>query len=169
MAEDNAKKPMSKVTKITIIALAALVVIGGVAAATYFFLSSKTSDLELPAQAAVEASVDQQEKDQSVPGAIGPMFDLDPFIVNILDQHGTRYLKMQLTMELSSPDVESEVKARLPQIRDAIILLVGSKTYNEVSDLQGKLQLRADIISRINDLLLTGKVVKIYFVDFVVQ
>jgi flagellar FliL protein len=57
----------------------------------------------------------------------------------------------------------------MPQIRDAILLLIGNKTFAELSDLQGKLQLRAEIIARLNKLLTTGKVKGIYFTEFVVQ
>ena len=57
----------------------------------------------------------------------------------------------------------------MPQIRDAILLLMSNKTFSEMSDLQGKLQLRAELLSRINSFFRKGKVQKIYFTEFVVQ
>ena len=57
----------------------------------------------------------------------------------------------------------------MPQIKDAILLLVGNKTYTELNDLQGKIQLRAELINKINSILKQGKVKRIYFTDFVVQ
>ena len=62
-----------------------------------------------------------------------------------------------------------EVNERMPQIRDSILLLIGNKTFAELNDLQGKLQLRAEIIVRLNKLLKKGKVKGIYFTEFVVQ
>jgi flagellar FliL protein len=101
--------------------------------------------------------------------AIGPMVDINDFIINILDKNETRYLKAALTIELDSEETAAEVNERMPQIRDAILLLIGNKTFAELSDLQGKLQLRAEIIARLNKLLTTGKVKGIYFTEFVVQ
>jgi len=46
---------------------------------------------------------------------------------------------------------------------------MGSKTFDEIRDLQGKLQLRSEIIARVNEFLHDGKVNNIYFTDFVVQ
>jgi flagellar FliL protein len=62
-----------------------------------------------------------------------------------------------------------EAGERMPQIRDAILLLMSNKTFSEMSDLQGKLQLRAELLSRINSFFRKGKVQKIYFTEFVVQ
>ena len=102
-------------------------------------------------------------------GAVGPLVDLDAFIVNILDEEGTRYLKASITLEMTNSASASEIEERLPQVKDSILLLVGNKTYNEISDLQGKLQLRAELIARINTLLQKGKIKNIFFTDFVVQ
>jgi flagellar FliL protein len=57
----------------------------------------------------------------------------------------------------------------MPQIKDAVLLLIGNKTFNELNDLQGKIQLRAELINKINSILPKGKVKRIYFTDFVVQ
>ena len=57
----------------------------------------------------------------------------------------------------------------MPQIRDAILLLVGNKTFEELQDLQGKKQLKAELLSKINAILQSGQAKSIYFTDFVVQ
>ena len=62
-----------------------------------------------------------------------------------------------------------EVNQRMPQIKDAILLLLSNKTYSELSDLQGKIQLRAELINKLNGILQQGKVKRIYFTEFVVQ
>ena len=57
----------------------------------------------------------------------------------------------------------------MPQIRDAILLLIGNKTFEELQDLQGKKQLKAEITSKMNSFLKAGKVKAIYITNFVVQ
>ena len=101
--------------------------------------------------------------------AVGPMVNIESFVVNILEEKETRYLKAAVTLELDTLQTADEVMLRMPQIRDAVLLMVGNKTFNEVRDLQGKLQLRAEMLDKINSLLHVGKVRKIYFTDFVVQ
>jgi flagellar FliL protein len=78
-------------------------------------------------------------------------------------------VKASLTIELTNEPVKVELTQRMPQIRDAILLLVGNKTYEELQDLQGKKQLKAEMTSKINSILQTGKIKAIYFTDFVVQ
>ena len=99
----------------------------------------------------------------------GNMVELESFIVNILDEKGSRYLKAAVTLDVDNEETVQEIADRMPQIKDAVLLLVGNKAYNDLADLQGKLQLRVELISRLNEILKTGRVRKIYFTDFVVQ
>ena len=100
---------------------------------------------------------------------VGPMVTIDTFIVNILDDEENRYLKAAITLEVDVPTTADEITSRLPQLQDAILLLIGNKTFSELRDMQGKMQLRAELLNRINEILSKGKVKRIYFTDFVVQ
>lgn len=151
--------------KLFIIAGAALVVLLILAGVAGFFLLQKK-----------EAAEEQQDPGLEVPvpelnqtATIGPMVDITEFIVNIISDEANHYVKAALTIELSNDEVKEEVEKRMPQIRDSILLLVGNKTYEELQDLQGKKQLKAELTSKINGILQTGKVKAIYFTDFVVQ
>ena len=103
------------------------------------------------------------------PGAIGPMVNIDEFIVNIISGDAAHYVKASLTVEVTNDQVKAEVEQRMPQMRDAILLLISNKTYEELQDLQGKKQLKAELLSTVNSFLQTGQVVSIYFTNFVVQ
>lgn len=100
---------------------------------------------------------------------IGPQVNIDEFIVNIISGDTAHYVKTSLTLELTNAEVKGEVEKRMPQMRDAILLLIGNKTYEELQDLQGKKQLKAEITSKINSFLKVGKVKAVYFTNFVVQ
>ena len=99
----------------------------------------------------------------------GPIFSLDTFIVNLLDDSGRRYLKTSINLELNEKLVEEEIKQKMPLIQDTIIVLLSSKSYDDVADISGKLRLRTQIINRLNSILTVGKVNKVYFTDFVIQ
>ena len=100
---------------------------------------------------------------------MGPIYPLDTFIVNLLGGKGKNYLKAKVELEMDSAKLKEEVDKRLPQIRDGILTLLSSKTHDDIKSLEGKFQLRAEIISMLNQYLKTGKIVNIYFTDLIVQ
>ncbi len=143
----------------------AVVLLAGVGAGAYM-LGAKSapagaSGHEFPAEEV--AVLDPSEK------TLGPTVVLDEFIANLMDDEETRYLKAGIALETTNEAAATELQQRMPQVRDAILLLVSSRTYNELRDLQGKLQLRAEVVARLNGFLRTGKVKKVYFTDFVIQ
>jgi flagellar FliL protein len=161
MADEGKQEKSGGKSKQILIIAGAIVVLISVGIAAYLLgannsASSGNGDAGSPAQEQSNAT-------------IGPMVDINDFIINILDKNETRYLKAAITIELDSEETAIEVNERMAQIRDAILLLIGNKTFAELSDLQGKLQLRAEIIARLNKLLTTGNVKGIYFTEFVVQ
>jgi flagellar FliL protein len=102
-------------------------------------------------------------------GAASTVFPLEPFIVNIYDGQEVRYLKTKVEFEMASADVKAEIETRQAPLRDAILVLLTTKTLQEVQDLQGKNQLREEILTAVNKILPPGKITRVYFTDFVVQ
>lgn len=146
--------------KLIIIIIAAVVLLLGVGVGVFLFMNAGDKKMSPEEQ---QAALAKQAK------AVGPMVNIDSFIVNILDDEENRYLKAALTIEVDTPEASMELTERMPQVKDAILLLVGNKTFSELRDLQGKIQLRAELVNRINGILTKGKVKRIYFTDFVVQ
>ncbi len=97
------------------------------------------------------------------------MFSLEPFIVNIYDGQDLRYLKLRVEMELSDVEAKTELTARQAQIRDAILSILTTKTFQDLQYLQGKNQLKQEIMAAVTKIVTPGKVKQIYFTDFVVQ
>ena len=147
----------SKTKLFIIIAVIVVLLIGGGIGA---FLFLKGDDNGAPQESQVETAAQAQ---------VGPMVNIESFIVNILDDEQSRYLKAAITIEVDSEPASVELNQRMPQVKDAILLLIGNKTFSELSDLQGKIQLRAELINKLNSILVKGKVKRIYFTDFVVQ
>lgn len=101
-------------------------------------------------------------------GAATNMYPLEPFIVNIYDGQELRYLKVKVEFEMNTA-VKADLDSRLAAIRDAILVLLSSKTLQDVRDLQGKNQLKDEILASINKIITPAKIAKVYFTDFVVQ
>jgi flagellar protein FliL len=147
--------------KLIIIIAAVLVLLIGAGVGAFLFLGGDKEEKISPEEE--QALLEKQAKE------VGPMVNIDTFIVNIADDQESRYLKAAITLEVDTPEATMEINSRMPQIKDAILLLIGNKTFGELNDLQGKIQLRAELINKVNSILLNGKVKRIYFTDFVVQ
>lgn len=94
---------------------------------------------------------------------------LDPFLVNLADKESRRYLKLKVELEVDGEGTIKEMEKFLPHIRDALILLLSSKTYLDLSSLEGKQQLKEEIKKRVTALPGGKKVSNVFFTDFVAQ
>ncbi len=162
--EEGKKKGGKK--KLIFLLLVLILLAAAGAGGYFFFIKKKKKPAPTPA-APPTATV----PGAPVTGATAPQFfyTLDTFIVNLADEGGTRYLKVDMTLALSNKEVEKEIEKKLPLIRDAIITVISNKYYQDIATPAGKLALKREIMARVNMLINTGKVIDIYFTDFVVQ
>lgn len=79
--------------------------------------------------------------------------ELDPFVVNFVQEEALRYL--QLTVQLMSRDakVVEDVDSYMPQIRNELILLLSGHAYGELITREGKETIREEIRVEINRIL----------------
>lgn len=157
--EDREKQPRSK-NKVFLLLLPALVLLVAAGGAGYYFFGGNiASGLSEPGQ------VNSPEKKKE----LGPLLEMEDFVVNITHKDSTRFLKMGVTLEAQSKESSSELEKRIPQIRDAVLLLVGNRKYDDIKDIQGKKQLKADLLARLREVAGEEQIAELYFTDFVVQ
>ena len=174
MAEEKEKQEESSEEKkdggsskllliVIIVLLLVLLIVGGVVA--YFLLSGD----ENPDQAQQQPQKVEKKKKVEDMTQIGPIYPLDQFIVNLVSNNSSRYLKCKIDLELDSPELQQEVDKKLPAIRDLIIRILSSKTVEEIQTAKGKEKLKEEIKRKINEMLTTGEVRHVYFTEFVIQ
>jgi len=195
--EDTSADPGAKKKKLIIIGGAALLLLLVIGGGAFFFLKKDKTE-EHGADKHEKPAAETHVPDLTPPSSVGPMIEIKDFIVNIISEGDRHFVKAAITIELidnPAPAPEGahvapaaggakgggdgkptmndlatgEAAQRMPQIRDSILLLIGNKTYEELQDLQGKKQLKAELTSKLNSILHYGKVKEIYFTDFVVQ
>lgn len=108
------------------------------------------------------------ERQGDLPRSGGQVLPLPPITVNISDPTGRRYLKLGMEVEVNA-DVAAALQANNPRIRDAIIMLLAGKTFNDISTPDGKVLLKAEVAARLNQILGAQRVIRVYFTDFVVE
>ena len=100
----------------------------------------------------------------------GPsIVEMDPFLVNLADAAETRFAKITIKLESAAAGFSQSVDEHLHQIRDSLLILISSKHYSNIRTVEGKLELRDNILERVNAIAGEGKVGAVYFTEFVVQ
>ena len=168
------KKPKGNMVLIIVIVLLVVILIGG--GATAFLLLGGSHEEAAAATADTTHQEVKAEKKKSTSSkkstdhlAIGPMYPMAQFVVNLLSESGNRFLKVAVDLELSDPKLQPEMDHKKSLIRDIIIRTFSSKTFEEISTLKGKDKLKDEVLDKINENLSDGQVKNIYFTDFVVQ
>ena len=159
-AEEAPKK--SKLTFFIILGVTILLLGGG-----GFFAYTK---LMAPKPTAAEGEHKEGEEKKGEPGkAIGEILPLDPFVVNLADPSGKRYLKLKVELELETPAAVEKAKQVSPKLRDMVIMMLTSLSFEEVMTPEGKIRVRDELLERFNQIMRPDRIKNIYFTEFVVQ
>jgi flagellar protein FliL len=100
------------------------------------------------------------------PQTLGVLYPLEGFLVNVASEDGPKYLQLRVELELGEPSLEEEVSRKKPAIRDSIIVLLSSRTFNQLRAPNALKVLRSDMLLSINHLLTSGQIKAIYFTQF---
>ena len=172
--QDAPPKDKKKLIIIIGAAVAVLAILGGVAVFALGGNKDKSSKdpakVEAKAEGKSEAKAEGGHEGKAGEGAgASTNYPLEPFVVNIYDGQELRYLKIKVEFELVNPQAKAELDGKVAAMRDAILVLLTTKTMQEIQDLQGKNLLRDQILGAVSKIIPVGKVTKVYFTDFVVQ
>ncbi|MGB7182170.1 MAG: flagellar basal body-associated FliL family protein [Burkholderiaceae bacterium] len=82
--------------------------------------------------------------------------NLESFTFNLRDEEQDRFGQAKIVLELANPGIEAQLEAVAPAIRNAILMILTSKTSKEVLSSQGKKDLASEMINATNAIL-SGK------------
>lgn len=116
----------------------------------------------------------------------GVMYPLDSKVVNLADPGGLRYLQATVVLEFwpmikeydklegeektkAEEEFKKKIEAIRPVIDDIVMTILSSKTFADISTLEGKQKLKDELINEINKAMGYEGVMAIYFTEFVVQ
>ena len=159
-AEQEASAPKGKKPMLLIGIIGGMVLLTAVAAIIVFkvLLAPPKEDVAEP------------EKEVAKEAFFGKLFSFEePIIVNLADTKGQRYLKVNIQFEVSDDKVIEELKKRTPLMLDLLIGILSGKTIEDVENTMGRNRLRREIIDKSNAELVSGKVINVYFTEFVIQ
>ena len=141
---DVAPIPRGKKKLIVIVAaaLALVLVLGG---GTVVWLKQRA------AHAAAAASEDEATPEHASVPRIDPKnapiyLPLDPFVVNLADKESDRYAQIGITLELDNGISADQIKAYMPAIRNAVLMVLANKSSRDLMNREGKEQLGQEIM-----------------------
>jgi flagellar FliL protein len=157
-------KPKKSASKLIILLVVVIVLgVGGYGGWSFFI---KGKDQEKKQEAQISKANPTSKKDETK-----IVFPLESFVVNLADKTGLgkRYLKVTVALEVNDESKKKMVEDHTAELRDTVLLLLSSQSFREISTMDGKLELKQALLSRINQALGGVVVRKLYFTEFVVQ
>jgi len=169
MADEEEKKPGGNTgLKIAVIVLSVILVVGGSVAGLYFagvFGDNSKSVMG-------ENGEDGGDKEAAKGPAIYIPFE-PPFVVNFSKPGKAKFLQISMQGMTRSPEVPNLVQIHMPAIRNNLVLLFSSQTFEKISTNEGKNELREKALSTIQEILEaeTGDpgMEAVYFTSIVMQ
>ncbi|MBZ4686947.1 MAG: flagellar basal body-associated protein FliL [Clostridiales bacterium] len=153
--ENQQQKPKKK-RRLLLIVIFALPLALVVAAFSYFFVANTLA--KTPA-----------EEEGIVPIEDIRKTTLQSFTVNLADTGYRRYLRTTITMEYVSKDLEKEVNLKIHRIKDIVLNILRSKKVRDLNSPQNTEKLRQELLNAINYELTKGKIIGLYFEEFIIQ
>ena len=167
MADENVEEaPPAKGgsgKKMMILGLAGVLLLGGGGGAAWFFMGGGHEEDTNAGGHDEHAKADEHSAEP------GPVMELEPFLLNLADRDELRFLKVSIKLELDRPEETTDYQAKVPAIRDALLVLLSSKESQLLRTVNGKRRIREEIMARVNTLMSKGKVANVYFTDFIIQ
>ena len=161
--EKKSRFPLDKILLAAFVAVNLLGTLGGAAAAYLGTMGLHPAPItEASAQTEREGKVQVEE------ATGGIVYTLDPFTVN-LDGKPRRTMRAVITLEMLDNRGFEEVVNLGAGARDSIVRLLNSKSFSQLESVQGKLFLKDEIATQLNQYLKAGVVKNVYFSEFVVQ
>jgi flagellar FliL protein len=178
--EVKAKPKGSAIAKISLFIILPLFIIGGIVGGLYFagIFDDGSEAVEDVAEGSEEEggegeSEGEDEEEDAEPSQALYVPINPAFVVNFVDGGKARFL--QITMELMTrdPEIPAHVETHLPAIRNNLVMLFSSQTYDNISTLEGKESLREEALTVVQEILEeeTGNagVETVYFTSLVMQ
>ncbi|UKL13471.1 flagellar basal body-associated FliL family protein [Dissulfurimicrobium hydrothermale] len=160
--ETDTPKKKKNMLLIAIIGLIVVIVLAGLG--SYLFLFKK------PSNEALEREINGEHETKGADkGKVGIMVDLEPFVVNLDDPKARHFLKIAITLEVPDEKAKEEITKLMPKIKNEIIMILSSKSLDDVIPVEGKIKLRDELMVRLTNILGQGRLNNVYFSQFVVQ
>ncbi len=172
MADEKKEKAPEAAGKRAALLENKVVVLGAIVALQLVLAVGLTTMLIVPrlgtsqASAAADPTAQRAAKQE-----LGVLMSMGEIIVTLRGEgsQSPRYLRIAIDLELTNQAAVQTAAARLPILRDTVIMTLADRTAAELSRPEGMKGLRDEIMRRLDERLPGGILRHIYFSDLVIQ
>ena len=155
--------------KLIPIVLGAVLVAAAAGGGAAFFLSKQAA----PAEAGAEVPADGDSKAPAHAGKAEYLALDPPFVVNLADPGGDRYLQVEVQLLTHDPKAKEKITAHQPVIRNRLLMLFSQQTVDGVRSREAKEALQESALKEVQEVMneATGSTVvdSVFFTSFVTQ
>lgn len=157
MAEEKTVEETSKSGLNFKIIIAGLVIFLIAMGASYFLMKSLMDPL-LPKE--------ENEKTKEV--VTGNLIEVGEFTTNIGDIAGTRFVKVEIFLEVAGKKGNEDIDEFMPIIKDSILSILSSKSVADL-EVRNRERLKQEIKQDLNTKLGKDSIKNVYFTSFIMQ
>ena len=99
----------------------------------------------------------------------GPVVVLDPFVVNLNEPGSTRYLKVQLQVEMRDGAAVKVLEQSKQLVRDDILSYLSGLRVDDTLGPEKKTQIRDELATKVGERIGRDRVTRMIFAEFVIQ
>ena len=161
-----------KSRKLILIALILILLAGG-GGGFYYWRVRAASKALAAKESAGQKDSDKHGKTGTADGGdagVTQVIELQPFIVNLADKNESRYLRMSISLGVAEGDGVSKADPLFTtKIRNAILATISTRTSEQILTVEGKAELRKEMLIAARAAASAPEVLTIYITDFIIQ
>ena len=112
---------------------------------------------------------DEEEEENEPPLEFGEFMELSNIVVNPANSDGRRLLMVSLGMETNESSALESIAEREMVVRDTIIKILGTRTVEELANIEHRTQIKDQLRQAVNGVLDEGEINRMYFTQYVLQ
>ena len=164
---EGAAKPKSGAMLWIIVGVVNLVLIGG--GAFFVLTRSSSADPAEPAQHAADPHGEKPAEAAAATGGSGPLLKLDPFVANLNEPDGNRYIKVTLAVEMADEAALGAADKQVPRLRDGVLVFLSGLGVTDTQGAEGKEAIRKELLDRARRVLGEQAAKNVFYSEFVLQ
>ena len=110
-----------------------------------------------------------EEKKGGKEAPASSVYTIDNLVLNPAGSGGTRFLLLSIAFEMKDAAALDAIKTRDAELRDAVLVTLGAKSVEELSDMVSRDSLKVELRKATAKALRTKSVKRVYFPQFVIQ
>lgn len=154
--DEKESKPKGSVfAKISLFIILPLFIIGSLIGGLYYAgIFDDGAEASENVEEGSEEEESEEDEEEDAPPSPALYVPINPaFVVNFVDGGKARFLQITMEVMTRDPEIPVHIETHLPAIRNNLVMLFSSQSYDNISTLEGKESLREEALAVVQEIL----------------